>query len=133
MVIVTYDTESTALHHTISENQNVISEYYHKVLESDSGESFATSRATKATTFLYRYSTTYDVQKCTLPCDKTWDWASGKEEVRISNIFPTFQASHCDFNMLLKPLHGSEKAMSQHGGSLQISKRNSVLITSFSF
>lgn len=34
---------------------------------------------------------TYDAQKCTLPCDKTWEWASGIVEVETSNIFPTFQ------------------------------------------
>jgi hypothetical protein len=86
MVIVTYDSDGAALHHTISDNQNVNSEYYRKFLET-----FASSRATKATTFQYRYSTTYDAQKCTLTCDKTWDWASGIVEVGTSNIFPTFQ------------------------------------------
>jgi hypothetical protein len=45
----------------------------------------------KATTFQYWYSTTYDAKKGTLPCDNTWDWASGIVEVVTSNIFPTFQ------------------------------------------
>jgi hypothetical protein len=38
--------------------------------------------------------------------------------VGISNIFPTFQVSPCDFNLFLKPLHGSEKSMCQKSGSL---------------
>jgi hypothetical protein len=62
-----------------------------RVLPQVSGESFASSRATKATAFQYGYSTTYDAQKCTLPCDKTWEWASGIVEVGTSNTFPTFQ------------------------------------------
>jgi len=48
------------------------------VLPQVSGDSFASSRAMKATTFQYR-------------CDKTWDWVSGIVEVGTSNIFPTFQ------------------------------------------
>jgi hypothetical protein len=33
MVIVTYDSDGAALHHTISDNQNMNLEYYHKFLE----------------------------------------------------------------------------------------------------
>jgi hypothetical protein len=33
MVIVTYDSDGAALHHTISDNQNVNSEYYRKFLQ----------------------------------------------------------------------------------------------------
>jgi len=33
MVIVMYDSDGAALHHTISDNQNVNSEYYHKFLQ----------------------------------------------------------------------------------------------------
>jgi hypothetical protein len=32
-VIVMYDSDGAALHHTISDNQNVNSEYYHKFLQ----------------------------------------------------------------------------------------------------
>lgn len=31
MVIVTYDSDGATIHHTISDNQNVTSEYYHKL------------------------------------------------------------------------------------------------------
>jgi hypothetical protein len=82
MLTVTYDSDGAAFHHTITVNQSVNSEYYCKFLE---------NHLHPAEQQKQPHSSTNDAQKCTLPCDKTWVWASVIVEVGTSDIFPTFQ------------------------------------------